>query len=258
MISSILPPGVVFHPSAVHAYDVQLRGYNGDMVPAYVARPSSEGPHPGLVLVHGIHGYEEHMKDVARRFAVMGYAAIVPALYSRNEGLCVVEEEDMAKAREWLGSRSNAQANADLEAAKEFLRACSFVGDRVGLVGFCSGGRVAMVFACNTAGLDAFVNFYSNGIFQPTEVNPTPAGEMVKDLCCPMLGLFGADDTNPSPDDAARLRAELDKHGRDYEFVSYKNAGHAFFSDTRESYRPEASYMAWGRCLEWLSRYLKP
>ena len=258
MISSILPPGVVYHPSAIHAYDVQLRGYNGDIVPGYVARPSSEGPHPGLVLVHGIHGYEEHMKDVARRFAVMGYAAIVPALYSRNEGLCVIEEEDMAKARDWLGRRSNVQANADLEAAKEFLRASSFVGDHVGLVGFCSGGRVAMVFASNTIGVDAFVNFYSNGVFQPTEVNPTPAGEMVKDLCCPMLGLFGDDDTNPSPGDVARLRAELDKHGKDYEFVSYKNAGHAFFSDTRESYRPAASYMAWGRCLEWLSRYLKP
>jgi carboxymethylenebutenolidase len=258
MPSPIMPPGVVYHPAQIKAYDVKVDGFNGDKVPAYLARPSEEGIFPGLVLVHGVHGYEEHMKDVARRFAVMGYATIVPALYSRNEGLCVVEEEDMLKARDWLGNRSNAQANADLEAANAFLRASNFVGDRVGLVGFCSGGRVAMVFACNTEGLDAFVNFYSNGIFQPTEVNPTPAGEMVKDLCCPMLGLFGDDDTNPPPEDVARLRAELDKHGKNYEFVSYKNAAHAFFSDTRESYRPEASYMAWGRCLEWLSRYLKP
>jgi carboxymethylenebutenolidase len=72
-----------------------------------------------------------------------------------------------------------------------------------------------------------------------------------------MLGLFGADDTNPSPADVERLRQELQNHGKTFETASFKNAGHAFFSDTRASYRPEASYMAWGRCLEWLSRYLK-
>ena len=258
MPSFIMPPGVVYHPAQIKAYDVEVDGYNMDRVPAYLARPSDEGRYPGLVLVHGVHGYEEHMKDVARRFAAMGYVAIVPALYSRNEGLCVVEESDMANAREWLGKRFNAQANADLEGGKAFLESSGFTDSRIGLVGFCSGGRAALVFACNTNGLDAFVNFYSNGLFQSTEVNPIAPGDMVKDLCCPMLGLFGDEDTNPSSDDVQRLRAELDKHGKIYETVSYKRAGHAFFSDTRESYHPEASYMAWGRCLEWLSRCLKP
>ena len=257
MPSTIMPPGVIYHPAEIKAYDVELDGYKGDKIPAYVARPSAGGQYPGLVLVHGVHGYEEHMKDVARRFAVMGYAAIVPALYSRNEGLCVVEESDMAKARDWLGNRANVQANADLEAGKSFLQSSAFVSSRIGLVGFCSGGRVALVFACNTSGLTAFVNYYSNGLFQSTEVNPVPPGDMVKDLCCPMLGLFGSEDANPSPDDVGRLTAELEKHGKEYETVSYKGAGHAFFSDTRESYHPEASHMAWGRCLEWLSRYLK-
>ena len=256
MPSPIMPPGAVYHPALITAYDVEVVGHGGDPVPAYFARPSSEGPHPGLVLVHGIHGYEEHMKDMARRFAVMGYAAIVPALYSRNEALCVVEETDMASAREWLASRPNAQANADLEGAKSFIQANSHAGPRIGLVGFCSGGRVALIFACHTKGLDAFVNFYSNGLFQTTEVNPVAPGSMVDSLCCPMLGLFGGEDTNPSPDDVERLKAELDRHGKEYEVVTYRGAGHAFFSDTRESYHPGASHMAWGRCLEWLSRYL--
>lgn len=257
MPSSIMPPGVAFHPMQIHAYDVELEGHNGDSVPAYVARPTTDGPHPGLLLVHGIHGYEEHLKDVARRFAVMGYATIVPALTSRNDKLCVEEEEDIVDFRQWLASRSNVQANADLEAAKSFLRHSAFVGPRIGLVGFCSGGRVGLVFASNTTGLEVFVNFYSNGLYQSTEVNPIPPGDMVKGLCCPMLGLFGAEDTNPSPEDVAKLSADLDQHGKKYEFVTYSNAGHAFFSDTRESYRPEVSYMAWGRCLEWLSLYLK-
>ena len=239
MAAAILPPGFVYYPADITAYDVVHPGYNGDPVPAYVARPSSPGAYPGLLLAHGVHGHEEHMKDVARRFAVLGYVCIVPALYSRDGFLTVVEEEDMAKAH-------------------DFLRKSSYVGDRVGLVGFCSGGRMALIYDCNSQGLSAFVNFYSNGIFAPTEVNPVPAGEMVKDLSCPMLGLFGDEDTNPSPDDVGRLRGDLETHGKTFEIVSYKNAAHAFFSDTRSSYRSEVCYMAWGRCLEWLSRYLKP
>jgi carboxymethylenebutenolidase len=81
---------------------------------------------------------------------------------------------------------------------------------------------------------------------------------MVKNLGCPMLGLFGEDEANPSPADVARLRKELAAYAKTFELVSYKHAGHAFFSDTRPSYRPEVSQMAWGHCLEWLSRYLKP
>ena len=257
MPSAIMPPGSVFNLAGVKAYDTTYPGFNRDPVPAYVARPAAEGSHPGLLLVHGIHGHEEHMKDVARRFAVLGYASIVPALYSRDEFLSVVEEEDLAKAGSWLRNRTNAQTIGDLEGALTVLRDSPHVNGRIGLVGFCSGGRLALVFACNTRGLDAFVNFYSNAIFQSTETNPTPPAEMVKDLCCPMLGLFGDEDSNPSPGDVARLRGALESSSKVFETASYRGAGHAFFSDTRPSYHAEAAYMAWGRCLEWLSRYLK-
>ena len=262
MVSRTLPPGLVYHPADINAYDVTVSGYNGDAVPAYVARPSQDGPHPGLLLVHGIHGYEEHMKDMARRYAALGYAAIVPALYSRDGFLTVVEHSDMDLARDALNARPNAQTIGDLQGGLDFLRASPHVNDRIGVVGFCSGGRLGLVFASSPdlgAGqVDVFVNFYSNGLFQPTDVNPTPPGELAASLGCPMLALFGDDDTNPSPEDIARLREVLERSGRTFEFVRYPRAGHAFMSDTRESYRPEAAQMAWGRCLEWLSRYLKP
>ena len=258
MVSRVLPPGAVYHPADITAYDTIVAGYNGDAVPAYVARPAEGGPHPGLLLVHGIHGYEEHMKDMARRYAALGYAAIVPALYSRDGFLAVVEESDMSLARNALNARPNAQTVGDLNGGLDFLRASSRVGDRIGVVGFCSGGRLGLVFASSGARVDVFVNFYSNGLFQPTDVNPTPPGELARNLGCPMLALFGDDDTNPSPNDVARLRDVLEQSGRSFEFVSYPRAGHAFMSDTRDSYRPEAAQMAWGRCLEWLSRYLKP
>ena len=261
MISRVLPPGAVYHPADIMAYDVTVPGYRGDPVPAYVARPAG-GPHPGLLLVHGIHGYEEHMKDVARRYAALGYAAIVPALYSRDGFLAVIEESDLERARKALAARPNAQTVGDLLGGLEFLRASPYVNDRVGLVGFCSGGRLGLVFAASraasAAGLDVFVNFYSNGLFQPTAVNPAPPGELAAYLRCPMLGLFGDEDANPSPEDVARLRGVLEQSGQPFELVSYKGAGHAFMSDTRPSYRPEAAQMAWGRGLEWLARYLKP
>ena len=258
MISRALPPGLVYHPADITAYDVTVTGCNGDPVPAYVARPSDGGPHPGLLLVHGIHGYEEHMKDMARRYAALGYAAIVPALYSRDGLLAVVEHSDLDLARDALNARPNAQTIGDLQGGLDFLRASPHVSQRIGLVGFCSGGRLGLVFASSGVSVDVFVNFYSNGLFQPTAVNPTPPGELASGLGCPMLGLFGDDDTNPSPGDVIRLREVLERSGRPFEFVSYPRAGHAFMSDTRESYRPEAAQMAWGRCLEWLSRYLKP
>ena len=258
MVSRVLPPGAVYHPADIIAYDATVSGYNGDSVPAYVARPSEDGPHPGLILVHGIHGYEEHMKDMARRYAALGYAAIVPALYSRDGFLAVVEEEDMDAARVALNARPNAQTVGDLTGGLEFLRASPHVNHRVGVVGFCSGGRLGLVFASGGAPVDVFVNFYSNGLFQPTEVNPTTPSELAANLGCPMLALFGDEDTNPSPGDVARLGTILRESGKTFEFVSYPRAGHAFMSDTRASYRPEAAQMAWGRCLEWLSRYLKP
>ncbi len=258
MAYRVLPPGAVYHPAGITAYDVSLRGHNGDRIPAYVARPSESGPHPGLLLVHGIHGYEEHMKDMARRYAALGYAAIAPALYSRDGFLTVVEEDDMGLARAALAARPNSQAIGDLQGGLDFLRASPQVSERIGLVGFCSGGRLGLVFASSGAQVDVFVNFYSNGLFQPSEVNPTPPGELAAGLSCPMLGLFGNEDANPSPGDVARLQGVLEQSGKTFEFVSFKDAGHAFMSDTRASYHPEVAQMAWGRCLEWLSRYLKP
>ena len=258
MVSQIIPPGSVFHPSQIKAYEVSHPGYESFAVPAYVAVPSGPGAYPALILTHGVHGYEEHMKEVARRFAAFGYFCIVPALYCRDNFLSVVEEEDLARASASLSGRPNAQTIGDLSGSLAFLQNSSHANGRIGLVGFCSGGRLALIFACNTTGLSTFVNFYSNSIFQPTDANPTPAGDMLEGLDCPMLGMFGEEDTNPSPADVARLRTKLESFSKTFELVSYKDAGHAFFSDTRESYRPEASHMAWGRSLEWLSRYLKP
>ncbi len=138
MTSTILPPGAVYALTDIRAHDVTYPGYHQVLVPAYVARPAAPGRHPGLIVVHGIHGHEEHMKDVARRFAIHGYVALLPALYCREEFLAVVEEEDLQKAAVWLRERPNAQTISDLAGALTFLQTAPYVSERIGLVGFCS------------------------------------------------------------------------------------------------------------------------
>ena len=253
------PPGSVFPTSDIKAHEVKYPGYKDDPITAYVARPTQEGKYPGILLVHGIHGYEEHMRDMARRIAAFGYAAVVPALYSREEFLGVVEEEDFEKTRKWLGNRPDEQTVGDLEQALTYVKKQPYVtSNKIGLVGFCSGGSAALLFACSTKNLSCFVNCYSSNLARSTPINPITLLERIKDLCCPMLGLFGREDKNPSPRDVEMLREALIKQDKTFEIVSYKNAGHAFLSDTRDSFRPEAANAAWGRIIEWFANYLKP
>jgi carboxymethylenebutenolidase len=253
------PPGSVYLMTDIKAHEVSYPGYKDDPITAYVARPILEGTHPGVIVVHGIHGYEEHMRDIARRLAALGYAAIVPALYSREELLGVVEEEDFEKARKWISGRRDEQTVGDLEGAFTFMKNQRYVNKaKVGLIGFCSGASAALLFACSTKGLSCFVDCYSSNLSRSSQLNPVPLIDRVKDLCCPILGLFGRDDKNPSPEDVERLRQELTKQGKTFEIASYKNAGHAFMSDTRDTYRPEAANAAWGRVIEWLANHLKP
>lgn len=253
------PPGSAYLMSDIKAHEVTYTGYGDATIVAYVARPAQEGRYPGIIVVHGTNGYEEHMRDIARRLAVFGYGVIVPALYSREQFLGVLEEGDFEKARKWKSGRPNTQTIGDLEAAFTFLKNQAYIeSDRVGLIGFCAGAHVALLFACSTKGLSCFVDCYSSSLTKTTEFSPVPVVERVKDLCCPMLGLFGRDDKNPSPDQVEALRRVLVTHDKQFEIVSYKNAGHAFMSDTRDTYRPEAATAAWGRIIEWFSNYLKP
>jgi carboxymethylenebutenolidase len=173
------------------------------------------------MIIHGVHGLEEHIKGVARRFTVHGYVAIAPALFSREAFLTCVEERDVEKSVVWTRRRPDAQTIGDLAGALTFLQQQPFVNDRIGLLGFCLGARAALVFACSIRGLRVFVTCYSNGIILANEVNPVPAIDRVKELSCPMLGLFGAGDTNPSPADVERLHQELEKHGKPHKIVIY-------------------------------------
>jgi len=255
----IMPPSSVYRLSDMEPEEIKFKGHNNDEIPAFVVKPKDEGVYPAIVFAHGVHGTEEHVKDVARRLALFGYVSIMPALYARS-GFNSIEERnhDMAPAQQALRGRAHIQADEDMQGALNYLKDQPYVdGSRVGILGFCSGGTVALSFACHTNDATCVVACYPNNAIEPSDSNPTPVIARLKDVNAPTLLMSGKDDKNPTVDDLAKLAAELEKNGKTYDMHTFNKAAHAFFSDTRDSYRPEAAHIAWGYILEWFAKYLK-
>ena len=140
-----------------------------------------------------------------------------------------------------------------------FLRSRPGANGKVATIGYCSGGRQSYLCACNLD-LDAAVDCYGGGVVvtpdQLTPQRPVAVLDMTKDLACPLLGLFGAEDANPSPEHVARMDQELRRHAKTHQFHTYEGAGHAFFWVERPSYRPEATRDGWHQIWDFFGRYL--
>jgi len=232
---------------------MQYPSQDGTQIDAYLSQPANPGQYPGVIVTMEGMGLEDHMKDLARRFADEGYIAIAPDLYTR-EGRPAPD-----KVLETLFSVSDSQTMGDLEGAALYLKNHSQSNGKVGIIGFCSGGRYTLMFACTSNNVNAAVDSAGGHIIpdELTSARPVPAIDMVANLSCPLLALFGEEDTNPSPAHAARLKEELDKHSKTYEFKMYANAGHAFFADYRPSFRAAPAQDMWHRVLLFYERYLK-
>ena len=242
---------------AILAETVTVRGDVGDEIEAYLARPMSRGPHGGVVVIHHMPGYDASTKEIARTFAVHSYNAIMPNLYHRDAP--GASPDDAAAAARAKGGVPDARLVADVAAAAAYLRGMTTSNGKVGVIGYCSGGRHSVLAAVSLP-LEAAVDCYGAFVVgTPPEGMPLKAGpikHLIKDLSCPLLGLFGADDQYPSPQQVAELEQELKDQGKTYEFHSYEGAGHAFFNVTRPAYRPEAALDGWNRIFTWFSRYL--
>lgn len=240
------------------AETITLRGHKGDQIDAYMARPLGAGPFPGIVVIHHMPGWDGPNKEIARRFAHHGYVAILPNLHFR-EGKSTPEENSASIRAK--GGMPDERTMGDAQAAIDYLRTLPFLNGKVGIIGYCSGGRQAYLAACTLRGLDALVCCYGGGVAQkPEELNaamPVAPIDYTKDLQCPVLGLFGIEDTRPSPADAAKTEEALKQHGKAYQFHTYEKAGHAFFAVDREQYRVHAALDGWKRVFEWFGKYLQ-
>ena len=205
---------------------------------------------PGIVVCMHAPGVDAFVQDIVARLVDQGYCAIAPDLHHRDPN---VDDEPLAR----LARLRDNNLKADLKAATEHLRALPQVDPaRIGTIGFCMGGRVAFIHAAQDTGLSAAVVFYGGNIMKAWG-DGSPPIEGAANIACPVLGLFGNEDTNPSPKDVDMIGATLDKHGKTYSFHRSDGAGHAFLNFTRPSFRPEAAADAWNKCVDWLDRYVK-
>ena len=240
------------------AESVTVPGHRGDPIEAYYARPLGPGPFPGVVLIHHAPGWDEWCKEMTRRLAHHGYAAIDPNLYQRaGPG----SPDDVAARVRGAGGVADDQVIGDLEGALSFVRAQPNASGKIGVIGFCSGGRHAYLAACRIAGIDAAVDCWGGNVIvddpsQLNELRPVAPIELTQSLSCPLLGLFGNDDRNPTPDQVNRTEEVLRRLGKTYEFHRYDGAGHAFFCSDRTVYRPEQAMDGWRKVFVFFAEHL--
>ena len=241
----------------VLAETITMTGAKGDLINAYFARPLGPGPFPAIVLAHHMPGWDQWYREATFKFAHHGYAAISPNLYFRTgHGT----PEDVAAKVRGEGGIPDDQAVGDLTGAMHYVRSLPYVNGKVGIFGTCSGGRHAYLTACRATGFDAVIDCWGGRVVmaqdQLTEKFPVSPLDYTKDLACPILGLFGEEDSNPTPDLVKQHEAELKRLGKTYEFHMYPEAGHGFFYYDRPNYRQAQAVDGWQKIFAFLEKYL--
>ena len=253
-------PGVVTDPSRIKGGVIALPS-GGGQIAAYLATPNQPGTYPGIVVIQEAFGLVDHICDLARRFANLGYNACAPALYWRRGG--PKNPDNMDDVRPVMFGLPDSEAVQDLEAAAAYLRALPGATGKIGATGFCSGGRHTLLFACSSNKVDAAIDCWGGFIHRANPDEETNAArpkaplDMVGQLHCPLFGVFGEEDQNPPVELEAELKKRGQAAGKDVTTKIYKNAGHAFLADYRPSYREEAAKELWGDIQTFFGKHLK-
>ena len=234
-----------------------LRGHNGDLLESYIARPLGVASVPSVVVIHHMPGWDPWTAEVCRKLAANGYAAIAPHLFSRfGPGAW----DDLAAAARGAGGVPDAQVVGDVGAAVDWLREQPWSNGRVGVIGFCSGGRQAYMVACKL-NIDAAVDCWGGRVIaKPEELSerqPVSVIDMTPEMRCPLLGIFGNDDASPDPAQVNETEKVLRSLGKDYEFHRYDGAGHGFFAADRANDRPEQAVDGWKKVFAFFDRTLR-
>ena len=225
-------------------------------VPAYRAAPEGKKNLPTVLVVQEIFGVHEYIQDVCRRLAHLGYLAIAPELYVRQCDPSKYTEIPKLQA-EVVSKVPDKQVTADLDATAAWAAAHGGNPDRLGIVGFCWGGRQVWLYAAHNPKLKAGAAWYGQLAGDPSELKPKPALAIVNDLKAPVLGAYGGKDAGISQTDVDRMRVELAKGSaaaKASRIDIYPEAGHAFHADYRPSYRKAEAEQAWTRMLDWFKQ----
>ena len=223
-------------------------------IPAYRAMPAKGGPFPVALVVQEIFGVHEHIKDVCRRFAKQGYLAIAPEMYARQGDVSNLKSIDEIRAI--VAKVPDEQVMADLDATVDYA-AKTGKGDvaKLGITGFCWGGRIVWLYAAHSKQLKAGVAWYGRLVGDKSELNPKHPIDVAADLKAPVLGLYGGKDTGISQESVEQMRAALKKSKVPAEIVVYPEAQHGFHADYRPSFKEDDAKDGWKRLLAWYKQH---
>jgi carboxymethylenebutenolidase len=235
------------------AGDAKIKVAGGEM-PGYFARPKGVSNPPVVLVAMEIFGLHEYIKDVTRRLAKLGAFAVAPDYYFRK-GVDLTKITDIQQLLPIVNSKPDAELFSDLNSTVAWAKAEGGNTDRLGIVGFCRGGRTVWEYAAHNAALKAGVAFYGPPADPPSAIWPKNPIELAPDMKAPVLGLYGEADTGIHVADVEALKAALAANKKTAEFKIYPGAPHGFHADYRASYRKEAAEDAWSRMQGWFKKY---
>lgn len=232
----------------------------GSDMEIFTYTPEGSGKRPAVIVIQEIFGVNDHMKDVASRYADEGFVAAAPDLFHREGKGTIVPFDDMKLGSGIRGKLSNDDIVADVSATVAFLKSDPNVdGDNIGIVGFCFGGMVSYLAAASVPGIGAAAIYYGGGIL-PRPDAPADAPRLldatVDQINVPMIGFWGSEDGGIPAENVALIESTLKGKGKDYESHTYEGAGHGFFCDARGSYNEAAAKDAFPRTVAFFKKNL--
>jgi len=239
--------------TGLDAGEIKIPVKDGE-IPGYRAMPASGGPFPVVLVVQEIFGVHEHIKDICRRLAKLGYFAVAPELYARQGDVSQLTDfkEIFAKV---VSKVPDAQVLSDLDAAVAWAKE-SGKGDtaKLAITGFCWGGRIVWLYSAHNKDLKAGVAWYGRLVGDKEELHPKHPLDVVSSLHAPVLGLYGAADQGIPVETVEKMRSAIKEFNQKSEIVLYPDTPHAFYADYRPNYRKEQADDGWKKMQEWFKK----
>ena len=240
------------------AETVTVPGSGGKAIPAYWSRPITQEKVPSLVLIPHMPGWDEFCREASRRFTHHGYSVICPDIYRRyGTGL----PEEVSRRMREDGGLSDSEVMDDVRASLSFLANQPLSNGRVGVIGMCSGGRHAYLAACTVPGFSACADLWGGRVVADasalTPKQPTAPIDFTRDLSCPVIGIFGNEDKNPTAKDVDTLEEALRANGKEYRFYRYDGAGHGIWYYHNAMYRQEQAMDSWEKVFGFFEEKLR-
>ncbi len=238
--------------SGLEAGEVKIPTSDGQM-PGYRAMPASGGNFPTILVVQEIFGVHEHIKDLCRRLAKLGYFAVAPELYARQGDVSGMSniQDIISKV---VSKVPDSQVLSDLDATTAWAKKTGKANTaKLGVTGFCWGGRIVWLYSAHNPDLKAGVAWYGRLVSQPDELHPKNPIDLVTQLKAPVLGLYGGADTGIPVESVEQMKKALKEANKPCEIVLYPDTPHGFYADYRPTYRKEAADDGWKRLQAWFN-----